>query len=93
MAPAFKWYKIVDDGQPSRCSDCGKYGKLSDMIYLEVATTDPKTDKRSVRALLLHKKCITEGFLENHPQGEPPKKRTAARIWHTRKPVLRLVKK
>lgn len=78
------WYEIFDDGLPIRCSSCGKFGKPVDFVYVE---------QPGIRDILIHRKCITEEWLANNPQGEGLKKRTAHRMWWTRKFALKLVKK
>lgn len=81
--PKYVWFEIEPDGKPVKCGHCGQYHKVEDCVYI---TSDMYKDTISGKA------CIGQDFLDSNPKGKTVKKRSPARIWHTRKPVLRLVK-
>ncbi len=78
-----KWYKLVDDGKPVKCSDCRKTGPCTDYVYVTVPGNPD---------IIIHTKCIGEKWLKNNKQGFPHKKRSAHRAWWLSTHKLKLVK-
>jgi len=79
----FTWYDIVNDDKPVLCSICNRVTKVANCVY--VTRDDGDVDA------IAEKSCLGETFLQRQKKGEGMKQRNAARLWHIKKPVLKLV--
>jgi len=70
------WYDIEPDEKKVKCAYCKRQGPTEDFIYLE--------RRNKLTDLIVHKECVGQDFLNRAEHNLTPKRRTVAKIWHSR---------